>query len=158
MHEMLGNQYFLARKFKEAAGEFEKALLLKPHNSLIKKKLIVCYIKCKDFEIALKVFENLINEDINIVLDSNSEKEDCPCKEIAYDIENSLTDLSEIEKTVSLGMLWLYCDIRKSLSYFQKLSHNNPQNIIYKKVINQISNTLSNNYKENYYGKERYYS
>ena len=61
----------------------------------------------------------VINEDINIVLDSNSEMEDCPCKEMVYDIENSITDLTEIEKTVSLGMLMMYCDVRKSLLYFK---------------------------------------
>ena len=54
MNEMLGNQFFLTRRFKDATTNFEKALVLNPTNDDVKKKLIICYIQQNELKLALR--------------------------------------------------------------------------------------------------------
>lgn len=142
MNEMLGNQYFLTRKFKDATTQFERSLLFTPNNSEVKKKLIICYIQQKELKLALKLFTDLISDNIEIILKSDPVRDDCPCQQIICDIDNSSSKLSESEKNVMLGMLWLYCDLLKSRKYFGKLLESEPSNKNYQtinKIINQQS-------------------
>lgn len=124
MSEMLGNQYFLSRKYCEALRELEQSLLNDPSNKSIKKKLIICYVMAGKVYTALELFEQLITEDIYFVINTDPILDDCPCPEIIYEIENSLVYTDEKEKAIGLGILWLYCDIKHSIKHFALLSLN----------------------------------
>src|SRR5574340_573758 len=89
MSEMLGNQYFLSRKYCEALRELEESLLKNPSNKSIKKKLIICYVMAGKVYTALELFEQLITEDIYFIINTDPILDDCPCPEIIYEIENS---------------------------------------------------------------------
>lgn len=137
MSEMLGNQYFIARKYYDAAEELELALLKDPANKAIKKKLIICYIQTKKIKDALNIFYQLVEEDLHFILYSNPVRDDCPCQEIIYKIENDLGYTNDYERSLVLGMLWLYCDINESIKYFKiATSYNNED------VLSRLSNKL----------------
>ena len=68
MSEMLGNQYFLARKYSLAAEQLEKALFNDPGSKGIRRKLVVCYTQTGDIDKALQLFLSLIKEDIDFVI------------------------------------------------------------------------------------------
>lgn len=142
MNEMLGNQYFLARRFQDATNQFEKALLTNPSNTNVKKKLIICYLQVNEIRMATKIFEDLISEDISIILNSDPDKDDCPCLKMISELENFHSNLTENEKNAALGILWLYCDIINSKKYFNKLLSSSPENSVYKKI-NQLLNQAS---------------
>lgn len=131
---MLGNQYFLARNFFAALLALEDALTRDPYNKSIRKKLIICYIKTgKTFE-ALDLFNQLINEDIYCIINTNPIIDDCPCPDIIYELETILEVKDEYEKNLALGMLWLYCDLKKSIKYFSNLPTKRKTETILKKL------------------------
>lgn len=158
MNEMLGNQYFLARRFKDASNQFEKALLIDPENNGIKKKLIICYLQIREIHLALKLFTDLVSENIEILLKQDPKNLDCPCKQMINEIENHPSRLSELERNTILGILWTYCDAFHSKQYFSRLRELDPKNLQYKKIYNKLNNSISQKRKETRNGKERYYS
>jgi tetratricopeptide (TPR) repeat protein len=136
MSEMLGNQYFMARNFKAAIPVFENALLKDPQNKAIQKKLIICYLTSDSYFRALNLFHSLVKEDIEFIANTNVELDDCPCPEI---IEKTKSRLSfgenSFEMNLSLGMLWLYCDINNSILYFKEALDQEPQNPVIKEIL-----------------------
>jgi tetratricopeptide (TPR) repeat protein len=144
MNEMLGNQFFLTRRFNNATTHFEKALVLNPTNNDVKKKLIICYIQQNELKLALKLFTDLITDNIETILQSDPSKDDCPCQQMISEIENSQTKLTETEKNTILGILWLYCDKLKSKSYFEKLVKQEPSKMIYQTIANIINQPIHN--------------
>lgn len=133
MSEMLGNQYFLSRRYCEAIAELEIALAKGPANKSVKKKLIICYVKTCKLDKALELFEQLINEDIFCIINTDPVLDDCPCPEIIYEFECSDIYSDGKGKELALGILWLYCDVGNSILYFQTLSKSNQrfQNILH---------------------------
>lgn len=144
MNEMLGNQYFLSKRFNEATTQFERALLFNPQNYGVKKKLIVCYIQQKEFRLALKIFSDLISENVGAILNYDSDNVDCSCRDVIKEIENSSSKLNDTERETMLGILWMYCDKVKSQKYFDSLSKREPQNLLYKKVTKIINQSFLN--------------
>ncbi len=121
MSEMLGNQYFMARKYEDAEKQLEETLAKEPANKSIRKKLIICYTQTGQISRALQTFLSLIKEDIHFVIDTDPVEDDCPCPELVFDIEKSSENKpSELARTEVLGMLWLYCNPEKSAKYFRK--------------------------------------
>lgn len=121
MSEMLANQYFMARDFEKANMLMED--LLDPVNPkpYQLKKLILCNVYLGKIDAALNYFNKLIRINIRFLTDTKIEEEDCPCKEIiAYVQSGHLDRLPESEKYKALGMLFLYCDVIKSVFYFNK--------------------------------------
>ena len=142
MNEMLGNQYFLTRRFQDAIDQFEKALIIDPLNKNVKKKLIICYLWANEISLATKIFEDLISEDISVILDSDPNKDCCPCLKMITELENFHSSLTDDEKNTALGILWLYCDVLNSKKYFNKLLTSAPENSAYQKI-NQLLNEAS---------------
>lgn len=125
MSEMLGNQYFLSRKYSEAINELEETLQKYPTNKSAKKKLIICYVKTGKIFTALGLFEELVMEDVDCIINTDPILDDCPCPEIIYEIENMVAYQDENEKAVALGMLWLYCDLDSSINHFEIIAGKN---------------------------------
>lgn len=121
MHEMLGNQFFLVRNYRRAAEMLEKALLLKPGDKAIRRKLIICFTQLGEVPKALQEFSSLIQEDIDFIVDIDPEEEDCPCPELVEKMEKLWRENREsIDFNLILGMLYLYCDLSKSIAYFER--------------------------------------
>lgn len=128
MNEMLGNQYFLARKYDKAAEMLEKALIADKANKAIRRKLIICYAQNGQVDKALDTFVSLIKDDKDFIINTNPIDDDCPCPELVYDMERKFSDNQQsIDYLLVLGMLWLYCNKEKSVQYFEQAYEKNEQ-------------------------------
>ncbi|GJQ61699.1 MAG: hypothetical protein SCALA702_07520 [Melioribacteraceae bacterium] len=135
MSEMLGNQYFMARKYELAEPVLESCLRKYPDNKSIKKKLIVCYTQTGKIEQALPTFLSLIKDDIEFIINTDPIDDDCPCPELIYDLENSDNSKDELMfEYEKLGILWLYCDVNKSFFYFKKAVSLMPDKTVLKSI------------------------
>lgn len=127
MSEMLGNYHFLVRNYLSAIEPLEKIIEGEPGAKKAKKKLIVCYTQTNQLEKALHLFSDLIREDIDCILNTNPETEDCPCPHLTKDLECGLIERDDDYKLdIELGILWLYCNKERSLEYFEKVCRRNP--------------------------------
>ena len=140
---MLGNQYFMVRKFCEAKKELEEALNTDPHNQAIKKKLIICYIQLSEIKKAFDFFFEVIKENPRIIIETDIEQEDCPCPDIIYELESLINTTNENDKTLSLAMLWLYCDLHESIYYFEKYLSLKPDDEKAKALLNKLNDQLT---------------
>lgn len=121
MSEMLGNQYFIARNYWGAAKELEQALARDPRNKTIRRKLIVCYNQTGEIHKALNVFQSLVRDDIDFIINTDPVEDDCPCGDLVHDTEKTLFESQQsVDMLLRLGMLWLFCDENKSREYFEK--------------------------------------
>lgn len=117
---MLANHYFLVRNFISARSIYESILAKDPSNKAISKKLIICYVTTGEIGKALHLFTELIKQDVDFIIHTKVDSEDCPCPELISRIENEDTLLkNEIDKITALGILWLYCSLEKSIEYFK---------------------------------------
>jgi len=122
MSEMLGNQYFLARDYARAASELYQALKTDSSNKGIRRKLVICFTQIGDIGKALDTFISLIKEDLEFVINTDPISDDCPCPELGFDMEQKLENSkNSIDFNLILGMLWLYCNVEKSLNYFNRV-------------------------------------
>ncbi|MCK9282534.1 MAG: hypothetical protein M0P71_18110 [Melioribacteraceae bacterium] len=139
MNEMLGNQYFMTRKYSLAFEEFEKALLSDENNLNIKKKLVVCYTQTGKIIKAKELFFDLIRNDINIVINTDPIVDDCPCPDLIARLENDLiANKGSYEYHVALGIIWLYCDADNSLQYFIEARKLNPNDSLLEQIVNVL--------------------
>ncbi len=140
---MLGNQYFLARKYSLAADELEKALSKNPTSKGIRRKLIICEIQHGNINRALELFVSLVEEDVAFIIDADPIMDDCPCPELVYDMEEQFSDnKNSLDYHLKLAMIWLYCDVNKSLQYFNLSLSMNGDNDLIKKIINHLTSYL----------------
>jgi len=121
MNEMLGNQYFMARNYLGAATVFQNLLLKDPNNINARKKLIISFTQIGKYTQAVDLFSNFICDNMDSIIETDPIKDDCPCPELIHNLEN-ITDHENGSFTTfeTLGILWLYCDINKSIEYFEK--------------------------------------
>jgi tetratricopeptide (TPR) repeat protein len=146
MSEMLANQYFLTRKYNLAAKELEESVLSIDNNKKIIKKLIICYTQINKPVEALDSFLRLINSDIDIIMKTDINADDCPCFELIDRIKcNYVKYEDEFTKSYILGILYLYCNLKQSLKYFETALKLDPSN---KTIINviEILKDKNNNY------------
>jgi len=136
MYEMLANQYFLARRYAQACDVYEKVLEKRPKDKFIRRKLIICYTQVGEIKKALDVFVSCLEDDIECILKIDPVAEDCPCPELVTDLEKKLaSNLNSLDFHLMLGMLWLYCDVDKSIDYFLKAQRINPENATVKYIL-----------------------
>ena len=142
MSEMLGNRYFLARKFDRAIPELEKALQNSHEDQKIKKKLIICYVQVGQIEHALQIFWELIKKDPQIIIDTDPYYDDCPCPTLVEQWEKIITYKEDGIRMefVALGILYLYCDIQKSIAFFEQAVKIMESNQQIKNILNLLRN------------------
>ncbi|RMF59716.1 MAG: tetratricopeptide repeat protein [Calditrichaeota bacterium] len=129
MFEMLGNQFFLVRNYPRAAVMLEKALLRDPQNKLIRRKLIICYTQIGEVQKAFDIFLSLIKEDVDFIINTDPVDDDCPCPELVYNMESRIPEnLSSLDFHLVAGMLWLYCDLHRSIEFFRSAHELAPSN------------------------------
>lgn len=137
MSEMLANQYFLVRRYEDAESAFEKVLAEEPSNKYARKKLIICYVHNGKISKALETFYQMINDDIEFIIHTDVVADDCPCPELieAFEKKMNRAEYNSVNILEVYGILWLYCDMEKSLSYFKKLNELKPSENIYKGIL-----------------------
>ena len=147
MHEMLGNQYFMARNYLGAATVFQNVLKDDPNNVNVRKKLIIAFTQIGKFTQAVDLFSNFISENIDNIIETDPIKDDCPCPELVHNLEQLTQQGNESFTTYqTLGILWLYCDITKSVKYFEKALELKPKDeranailLLVKKKLEELS-------------------
>ncbi len=145
MSEMLGNQYFMARKFAASVPEFEEALAKTSDNKMIRKKLIICYTQVGQIQRAFQLFHSLIKEDVDFIANTDVIADDCPCPELVEKFSRAQVSDSDLENELKLGILWLYCDSNNSLEHFLKAQSSDPNDELLTSTIHIISSYQSNN-------------
>ena len=136
MDEMLGNHYFLSRNYARASELLEKALRVDPKTKPMRRKLIICFAQIGQVDKALKIFLSLIKEDIDFVINTDPVDDDCPCTELVYELERGKSNnIESIDFTLILGMLWLYCNLNKSIEYFQQAAGADTNNATVKSIL-----------------------
>ena len=144
MSEMLANHYFMIRDFKKAVDAYETVIARTGISKVIRKKMIICYVRTFQIEKALSEFIGLVNEDITFITKTDLRADDCPCPEIIAEIENDEVHFETLEKQLALGILWLYCDIKSSMKYLEIYLKEFPNNLGLNKAY-QIMKTYSQN-------------
>jgi tetratricopeptide (TPR) repeat protein len=149
MHsEMLGNKYFLARNYQNAAENFQHILQTDPINKAVRKKLIICYTQIGLVQKAFESFYKLAKEDIGFIMDTDMIADDCPCDELTKKYGNILPYEKESnDLKLMLAMLWLYCSEEKSLDFFKTILTENPDNSRIKEIIYLIEDKLKSSNK-----------
>lgn len=131
MSEMLANRYFIARQFDKAIPHLETALRENAPSDKIKKKLIICYIQDAKTERAFSLFYELVTKDPRIISDTDVLYDDCPCFELIPSWQKKMDEADDKSEILNiLAMLFLYCDVQKSIDYFKrssKLTGGSPQ-------------------------------
>lgn len=149
MCEMLANQYFLARRYAQACGVYEKVLKKRPKDNFIRRKLIICYTQIGEIKKALDVFISCLEDDIECITKIDPVAEDCPCPELVTDLEQKLANnLNSLDFHLMLGMLWLYCDIDKSIDYFLKAQRIEPENATVEYILLMITSNQNKRIRE----------
>ncbi len=141
MSEMLGNHYFLSRKYELAIDAFNAAFGNEFPNNII-KKLIICYIAERELEKAKIFFLKLIKEDPFIIINIDIAEEDCPCPELIKLIESKYAVIKSADDLIALSMLWLYCDLDNSINLFEKALNQNPEDIFLKEVLSILKTQI----------------
>jgi hypothetical protein len=146
MSEMLANHYFLNRNFLSAKSIYERILEKDSTNKAIIKKLIICDVTTGEIDKALDLFLALIKTDINFIINTKTDADDCPCQYLIPEIENQEKLFkTEIEKTAALGILWLFCSLEKSIDYFKKAEMTDPKEERLKVITSILVNKLISN-------------
>jgi len=128
MSEMLGNRYFLARQFDKAIPYLEQAPLKNPSEDKIRKRLIICYIQVGRIRQAFSIFYEIVRRDARIISETDIYYDDCPCTElIPYWLRKMAEAGEDPEILKILAMLFLYCDVDKSIEYFDKVRFRNKE-------------------------------
>ena len=121
MSEMLGNYFFLNQNYKSACEELENALKDDPSNNTIQRKLLLCYIKLGYIMDGYNLFCSIVKSNLDSIVHCCYKENPCPCLELIREFSNSkLESIEDKYYNMSLGILWLYCDIQNSIYYLNK--------------------------------------
>lgn len=143
MNEMLGNQYFMTRNYLGAANAFQSVLKKDPTNINANKKLIISLTQIGKFDQAVDIFSDFIVKNIDRIIETDPEKDDCPCPELVQNLEHLKKHGSEsFTLFETLGVLWLYCDIHKSIDYFKKAHDLKPMDEKVNSILSILEKTL----------------
>lgn len=139
MYEMLGNHYFMIRDYARAAEMLFRALRKDPKSKPMRRKLVICLTQIGQVRRALEVFLSLIKEDISFIINTDPVADDCPCPDLVFDMEQRWKkDQASLDHSLTLGMLYLYCDVGKSLEYFLRAVQLNPDDPMIKSAVTFI--------------------
>lgn len=142
MEEMLANQYFMMRKYNLAAKELEQIFYV-THNKKLAKKLIICYTQINKPREALDLFLSIISTDIELIIDTDPQADDCPCPVLVTNIEDDIvTYENEFTKFYVLGILLLYCNKDASIKYFERAKQKNPSESKIDRILDILKKNL----------------
>jgi len=116
---MLGHHYFMLRDFSTALSHYQEVLKGGGASTEVRKRALICYVQSGRIAQAIPLFEGLITEDLECIVKHNVDRYGCPCPEIIdqYECSRVTTDVAQGDR-IALGMLWLFCDVRRSHQWF----------------------------------------
>ncbi len=131
----------MARNYAAALKEFQRCLENNSGNKDIRRKMVICLTAQKEGSNALDILLPLMEDDIEYIISKNPAYDDCPCEELIQLFENdpSLSENSS-DTALSLAIIWLYCDIRKSRTYFSVAKKYFPKDSRIERIIELINN------------------
>jgi tetratricopeptide (TPR) repeat protein len=142
MSEMLGNQYFMTRNYKEAVRELEAVYLKDSKNKSVQRKLIIAYTQIGKLMKALELFILLVNEDVNFIINAEPIFEDSPHQEIKKQLKSSPKESVSPDVNIYNAILWLYYNPEISIEFLEKVSLDFPENIGIKESIKIIKQQI----------------
>lgn len=143
MSEMLANHHFMLRDYISAAKRFEEELKQNKSSINLKKKLIICYTQIGKVENAIETIILLNKKELESIINTDPTHEDCPCRDIIHKIEaRKIFNPNLNNKYLVLGVLWMYCDIRKSIEYFELVNALNKSDERINFIIKLLDNEL----------------
>lgn len=117
MSEMLANHYFHAREYAHARAGYEQELAAHPENKGLRRRLIVCCLQTGAVREAFVHFARLVEEDVDFIIHTDPEDDDCPCPELIKETPEERSVDGSPEEFLRLGMLWLFCDAQQSCHF-----------------------------------------
>lgn len=147
MLEMLANNYFIIRNYAKAKEVFLQLPESLREDSRVLKKLVLCEIFLSRPYNALGYLLSILRRDPAIIVKTDIDTEDCPCRDLIIELEER-TGYGEGDerKTLSLAMLWLYCDLDRAVKYLYMIPEGDgkPGILEFKYIINNyINNTIN---------------
>lgn len=140
---MLGNQYFIARKYAEAAEILERVVQLDSNNKPARYKLVICYTQIGDIKKALDLFIPMMKEDTDFIVKMNPIQDDFPCLDLVYELEEKVDEnQNSLDFLFMLGMLSLYCDLEKSIKYFSFAKKLDEHNLVIQDILSHLRSCL----------------
>lgn len=133
MSEMLANYYFINGYYSKALEEFEKE---NNNDLIILIKLIFCALKMKQLDKAIYNTSKLLNLTKYNLESIKKRINEFPYQDIKYEIENMEHFNENYQKHIALAIIYLFDDIEKSLTYFEKIKELNCKNIT--QIFNQL--------------------
>ncbi len=141
MDRMLGNQYFLARKFKEAIPHFEKVLVKSPGDSAVFKNLIFCLVVTEELDKAVAQMIMALHHSPEFLVELSAATDTNPYQEVFLErFTKPPATLSGGNYALAMGILSLYCHAELAVSYFHEAKKHSRN----KKAIEEILRILSN--------------
>ncbi len=120
MSEMLGNQYFMARNYKDAVRELEPIYLNNNSNKSVRRKLIIGYSQIGKINKSLELFVTLVRDDVEYIINADPVFDDCPCSELRKELKISSNETSSPDVNIYNGILWLFCDPKTSIKFLRE--------------------------------------
>ncbi len=142
MSEMLGNQYFMARNYKEAVRELEPVYLKDSSNKSVRRKLIIGYTQIGKIKKSLELFTSLVKEDVQYIITADPVFDDCPCTELKKGLKDLPIETVSPEVNIFNGILWLFCDPKISIKFLQEAIKDLKDNAEIKESIEIIEKSL----------------
>ncbi|MBC8191321.1 MAG: hypothetical protein ISR88_07440 [Candidatus Marinimicrobia bacterium] len=139
MTEMLANYYLMNHKFEAAVAELEAALINCPNSLSIKRKLMLGYVITDRSDEALPLLSSMVEDDLPSLVGNFDSDEVCPFPILYEIITGSHKSARSAENlTKSLGIIWLFQDVPKSLIYLEQAYANDTKNTSLLKVIKMV--------------------
>lgn len=140
---MLGNQYFMARNFREAIHHFEKASKKHPDDLQLAQKYVICLAVNEQVDAAASEFLRILRCCPSVILTSQNLDPDCPCPEILA--KWSLEPPARFDRfhyLTALGILAVFCKRELALAYFCKAREIKPTNAAVREIVEIISTEI----------------
>lgn len=148
MDKMLGNQYFMAGKFKDAIPHFETRLEKEPDDWRTTKNLVVCYLAEEALDEALTLLKTLLQQAPAYEM-VWKRQDTCPCRDVMADwMKNPHTRMGRLGYLLSMGILSLFCEPELAEIYFKQAEDIAPDMELLRRIRTATSHNQDNINKE----------
>ncbi|MCG8607594.1 hypothetical protein MJD09_21745 [bacterium] len=140
MERMLGNQYFMARRFEDAIPCFENALRKTPSDPGIMKHLIGCYVMTGNIEGALHNLGDLLARGIAKGIDPLPDAEEDAFRQMLAEwYRKPPRTQSRFEYLLSIAILTLLCEPELAPAYFKEAQKLAPKHELLREISEKVT-------------------
>jgi tetratricopeptide (TPR) repeat protein len=139
MEKMLGNQYFMARNFKEAFQYLARAHARAPGDIAVLRNLVICEVVVGRLPGALNHLLALLHAAPQVLHEGCLDVDGCPCPDILTQWSiHPPNELSQSAYLLSMGILALFCDRELAKAYLRQAQRLDPGNKALAEAINLV--------------------